>query len=292
MLLTTASTFLDVVRPFFLVNGFVLAVALATTCKSEASGFLAEWACCLCRDAAIVLFLTLMTLKKERIQQQSGEQQSPSWSSWLRLALVAAPFDAIVATIAKTRLVGVLGRESASRFVSPPPVFLALSFAFEVIFDFFHYWTHRACHLPHTLRYLSRCHSIHHASSESLRPLATYDQSATDVVFCNVIPALLALCILQRCTNMTLTRHEWSLLWTYKSYVEVAGHAGVHSRATCFPQFVWLPRMLGIALRTVDHDLHHSSKGRACNFSKRFTLWDQVFGTFVSSPFSHNKVER
>lgn len=37
----------------------------------------------------------------------------------------------------------------------------------------------------------------------------------------------------------------------------------------------WLPRLFNFQLKVEeDHDLH-------CNYSKRFTLWDKVFGTFV-----------
>ena len=71
-----------------------------------------------------------------------------------------------------------------------------------------------------------------------------------------------------------------TLVWAYKAYVEAAGHAGCESRATSFPQCVWLPRWLGIALRTADHDAHHGAA--AVNFAKRFTLWDRVFGTYAT----------
>ena len=60
----------------------------------------------------------------------------------------------------------------------------------------------------------------------------------------------------------------------------VAGHCGCHSDATSFPQCVWLPRLLGIALTTRDHDAHHT-RPKACNFAKRFTLWDRAFGTLA-----------
>lgn len=63
--------------------------------------------------------------------------------------------------------------------------------------------------------------------------------------------------------------------------------------ASLFAQYVALsaggvcrysPLSLQTVARTqVDHDLHHTSRGRACNFSKRFTLWDKIFGTYVSA---------
>ena len=36
-----------------------------------------------------------------------------------------------------------------------------------------------------------------------------------------------------------------------------------------------------------DHDLHHL-KGN-CNFSKRFSLWDRVFGTFEGNSMRNKK---
>ena len=95
-----------------------------------------------------------------------------------------------------------------------------------------------------------------------------------DVVVCNALPALAALAATGRLLDSV------TLVWAYKAYVEAAGHAGCESRATSFPQCVWLPRYLGIALRTADHDAHHGAA--AVNFAKRFTLWDRVFGTYAT----------
>jgi sterol desaturase/sphingolipid hydroxylase (fatty acid hydroxylase superfamily) len=99
------------------------------------------------------------------------------------------------------------------------------------------------------------------------------------------VPALLALGALGRaCPRGAFWpvgggARFFELLWAYKVWVEVAGHTGVDApRATSFPQCVWLPRALGCALRTAEHEQHHLSPG--CNFSKRFTLWDRVFGTY------------
>ena len=93
-------------------------------------------------------------------------------------------------------------------------------------------------------------------------------------VVCNALPALAALAATGRLLDSV------TLVWAYKAYVEAAGHAGCESRATSFPQCVWLPRYLGIALRTADHDAHHGAA--AVNFAKRFTLWDRVFGTYAT----------
>ncbi len=72
---------------------------------------------------------------------------------------------------------------------------------------------------------------------------------------------------------------EFYLITVYKIFIEIAGHTGKISKPTCsFPQFIWLPKMLNIELYSEDHSLHHSKIN--CNYSKRFSLWDKIFGTF------------
>jgi len=44
-----------------------------------------------------------------------------------------------------------------------------------------------------------------------------------------------------------------------------------------FPQMPYLSRLLGIQEHVQDHDRHHQLLN--VNYSKRFVLWDDVFGT-------------
>lgn len=61
-------------------------------------------------------------------------------------------------------------------------------------------------------------------------------------------------------------------------FIEISGHIGKRMHPTSsFSQFIWLPKFFNIELYTEDHDLHHSHNN--CNYSKRFSLWDKVFGT-------------
>jgi len=102
------------------------------------------------------------------------------------------------------------------------------------------------------------------------------------VLLSNAAPVLGALAVMDRALGLRFTRAQLALVLGYKTWIEVAGHLGeVSGRSTSFPACVWLPRALGIELRTRDHDLHHTHGGRH-NFSKRFTLWDQVFGTLAA----------
>lgn len=65
----------------------------------------------------------------------------------------------------------------------------------------------------------------------------------------------------------------------FKSFVEISGHSGKKIFPSgSFSQFIWLPKMFDITLYTEDHNLHHDKSD--CNFSKRFSIWDKLFGTY------------
>lgn len=170
-------------RPFVLVNAFVGAVALFSSrlgCALHLGiagmPIVAEWASCACRDAIIVLFLTWITARKARI---SGDRSKiPQTRAWICLVAIAAPVDASVALLATH-----LRWRSTEAYNVGVPRFVLLSFVFELVFDFFHYWTHRLCH-SRISPYLARCHAKHHQKHDGLAPISTYDQSLTDVLLC------------------------------------------------------------------------------------------------------------
>ena len=266
-------------RPFLLVNGFLVCLATtvdkveATCAKRWLGPLLACLAACALRDAAVVLFLDVATAGKARLNDRARPSRSQVKDAWRRLFLVAAPVDAI--TLCLARHMGWVGAPRPTTYLR----FVAASFAFEVCFDLGHYWTHRLAHACARRRSgiakaLFNAHAAHHAHASGLAPVLAYAQAPLDVVVCNAVPALAALAATGRLLDSV------TLVWAYKAYVEAAGHAGCESRATSFPQCVWLPRYLGIALRTADHDAHHGAA--AVNFAKRFTLWDRVFGTYAT----------
>jgi sterol desaturase/sphingolipid hydroxylase (fatty acid hydroxylase superfamily) len=151
--------------------------------------------------------------------------------------------------------------------------FFPLSFWFEVVFDFFHYWGHRALH---TNRWLYRhVHKKHH-TFEHLCTLVTYYQDPFDLLLTNSAPLLIALWL-----SPAMTWLQFHVILCFKEYIEISGHCGrcVYP-ASSFSQFVWLPRALGIQLYSEDHQLHHTARTK--NYGKRFALWDKVFGTYQS----------
>ena len=154
---------------------------------------------------------------------------------------------------------------------------ILFSFVFEIIFDFWHYWIHRILH-SHRILY-QYIHKKHHKYCNPSAEVTFY-MSVFDLILGHCFPLILTSYILN-CYLGGLYKFHLIKMNIYLSYIEVAGHIGKKMNPTSsFTQFVWFPRLLGIELYTEDHHLHHSKLN--CNFSKRFNLWDRIFGTFAS----------
>lgn len=150
--------------------------------------------------------------------------------------------------------------------------FIPLSFLFEIIFDFFHYGAHRMLHHKSVYKYL---HKKHHNFNHPIA-ITTFYQDPFDLLVTNSIPTVLALYMVPG-----ISYYQFHMMTIYKSFIEISGHSGkISYPTTSFPQFIWLPKWLHIELSCEDHDIHHSLN--RCNYAKRFSLWDKVFGTYVS----------
>jgi sterol desaturase/sphingolipid hydroxylase (fatty acid hydroxylase superfamily) len=174
--------------------------------------------------------------------------------------------------------------------------FAPISFCFEVIFDFFHYFTHRLGHHRWVYRFFhKKHHTYQHPTS-----ITTFYQDPFDLIVTNSIPTYLGLFLTG--SMISYSMFHWILI--YKNVIEISGHSGkTMYPTTSFPQFIWFPKWIFIELATEDHDLHHSlnfhlhhsSRGSVhyllepCNYGKRFSLWDKVFGTY-ESPFGRRGV--
>jgi sterol desaturase/sphingolipid hydroxylase (fatty acid hydroxylase superfamily) len=154
-------------------------------------------------------------------------------------------------------------------------LFIPNTFLLEIIFDFFHYTSHRILHsIPHL--YIN-IHKSHHQDI-AITVMTTFQHSTLDLILSNAVPLLLT------CRLHPIP--QWSFfvwLW-YKSLIEMGGHSGKSGKSSSFPQCVWIPRVFGIELYSQDHHMHHVYPN--VNFSKRFSLWDKVFGTFRNGPTS------
>ena len=148
--------------------------------------------------------------------------------------------------------------------------FIPISFYYEIIFDFFHYITHYISHSKYIYPYT---HKLHHKHKYPI-PILTFYHHPLDLIITNMIPNLITiyLCF----SNISL--FQYKLISTYKTFIEISGHSGKQYNGSSFIQFFWLPKFFNIHLKTEDHDLHHSANN--CNYGKRFTLYDKIFGTY------------
>ena len=155
--------------------------------------------------------------------------------------------------------------------------FVPIAFLTEIIFDFFHYWTHRISHENTTLYRMS--HKIHHQySMQQIGIFDTFTHSPLDYIITNTMPFTIAMYAMS--DYMTLL--QFTMIGVFKTYVEIFGHTGIESRpCSSFPEFMWIPKYLGIELYSEDHENHH--KYVTCNYSKRFLLFDQLFNTYKIS---------
>lgn len=147
--------------------------------------------------------------------------------------------------------------------------FIPLSFLYEIIFDFFHYWAHRLEHFGILYKYV---HKLHHKYKYTLIQF-THCHHPIDLILSNAIPHIVTMFLIPKVSFLT-----YNMIVMYKVYVEISGHSGKKINASSFPQCIWLPRLFNIELCVDCHDEHHIYNTR--NYAKRFSLWDKVFGTF------------
>jgi len=150
-------------------------------------------------------------------------------------------------------------------------LFIPYSFIFELIFDFFHYWSHRFLHTNKFL-YIN-IHKKHHKYVHPTS-IITFYQDPLDLLITNSLAQVFALLLFPY-----ISLFLFNIILLYKSFIEISGHSGKKLYPNgSFSQFIWLVKILGITLYTEDHNLHHSLSN--CNYAKRFSLWDKVFGTY------------
>ena len=180
-------------------------------------------------------------------------------------------FDTILASFVEFLTFYILNyRSSKYDIFNDLCYFIPISFIFEIIFDLFHYITHRIFHI----KYLYLIHKHHHEHN-NIKSIIAFHQNPLDLIVTNSVPFYITLKIVSNfyeISNLIL-----STLIVYKIYTEICGHIGKESKTSSFPQFIWLPKLLGIELYSDDHLHHHMYVN--CNYSKRFCLWDKIFGT-------------
>lgn len=220
----------------------------------------------------LMMFLMFNAIKHKPFTTEANKNNNSLYQIKSHLYVLSTTFlDTITSIFLYSRLTHY--PISASNMVSSIVWFIPMSLCFEIILDFFHYWSHRILHLNKSL-YVNT-HKIHHKHTNPVI-INAYCFSPSDLILTISIPMILTVYIFP----YKLSLFEFAMISVYKQYTELAGHSGKQlAPASSFPQCIWLPRLLNIHLYAEDHDLHHKTSN--CNFAKRFSLWDKVFGTYT-----------
>ncbi|CAK4443140.1 unnamed protein product [Aphanomyces euteiches] len=263
------------VKFYVFINGFICAIA-ATVHYLEAlfrtQPLVGVYIGTLVRIASVIGWFEWIATFKGKIY---GDKRilltaSQQFSIMIQIALVVVPIEMVSVYTGRTIAV--------DRTIAYPSLlhefvyFIPKSLVLELVFDLLHYTVHYTCHrVPFLYKHVHKQHHLHiHPSA-----LSTYEEGFLDLVLTNVVPMAVAFAV-----SPALSTNQLQLALAYKSYVEVAGHCGLDLKGMSFPQMP-LVQYLSICLRIHDHDLHHTQPN--VNFAKRFSLWDQLFGTFKAS---------
>jgi len=271
---------------FIVVNGALLLLALCELffCTYTSNNVMALFAMCVVKNALMVAAVDRQVRSRPYLDADKRVEPTEKYRGEFAVHLVRASFaEACTKVIIHSTLVAghtdggvqaaaedLLSRQMLCDWLWLVP----RSFAFEVVFDFFHYWAHRLVHAVPLL--YRRVHKTHHRFAYTTSIIAFY-QDPLDLVLSNVFPTLAALTIVA--PFVTLSQWTVVMMLTYKTHIEICGHTGkCVGNTPSFHQCIWLPRALGIELLTEQHHKHHTLN--TCNYAKRFALWDKVFGTF------------
>ena len=129
-----------------------------------------------------------------------------------------------------------------------------------LVYEFFHYWYHRAAH---QWNWLWRAgHQMHH-SAESLDAFGAYYLHPVDAALFTSIASLVLFPLLG------LSVEAGVVTALFLGFNAMFQHANIHT-----------PHWLGYLIqRPESHNIHHAQGIHRCNYSD-LPLWDMVFGTF------------
>lgn len=270
---------LNSLKNFFAVNCSMIVLSLihfTLTIPTDnlLSDILNQVATSLVKNYVLLDFIEYRTSSKKKIMDQKRElvESIPKeifYKEFDLFVLVITIFESITNLIVKNYLI----TDFVSINLYDLVEFFFISFVFEILFDFFHYFTHFYFHrFPLLYR---NFHKVHHKWTYPT-PILTFYQHPVDYIFTNSIPTFLTMYILY---SFKITYFQYELIQTYKTLLEIAGHSGKKVKSSSFTQCIWLPKLFNFQIKVQDHDLHHTMNN--CNYAKRFSLWDKLFGTYI-----------
>lgn len=261
------------IKNFIIMNSLMITASLFHYARpsSEEDNF--------CSDLLIQFALSLTTnylfldliesrnINKDKIMSEKRNTPSERFYKEFDLYVCSTTMvDTITQVIVKKYFFNDNSKIILSDFIN----FLHVSFSYEIIFDFFHYFSHYYMHKnPYMYK---NFHKTHHTWTYPISILTFY-MHPIDYILTNSIPTFLTLYIFP----FHISSFQYELIHQYKTLLEISGHSGRIIKSNSFIQFIWLPRFFNIHMKVEDHDLHHTLNN--CNYSKRFILWDKVFGT-------------
>ena len=128
-----------------------------------------------------------------------------------------------------------------------------------VIYDFVHYWLHRAMHLPLLMRYI---HHVHHRVRQP---------TALDDLYISAGDALWVTAVLFLSIAIVGPLGEMSFLGSILAYAIINNtiHSGMQFKHPALKLLTFWSR---------HHYVHHAKNPRA-NYGIVFPIWDKMFGT-------------
>ncbi|KNC79343.1 hypothetical protein SARC_08265 [Sphaeroforma arctica JP610] len=267
----------------YLIATLTYTVANSMRCSDQPCSHRSEvtmiYLASLLRD--IVATATVYLWAKTMKSYNPPETTELAWSEVFNLLLRMLVVNCVVDTLEEYAVMHFVG------FAAVPPStngsgystgllsvvhFVAKLFAWEILFDLGFYAAHR---IVHAYPWLYRLAHKEHHRHRYVTVLSAHLQNPIDVALNNFVPCVLACMLVPQ-----FSQFEFQLMMAYKVLGELAGHSGSVTGESSFTILIQVPRLLGIELRAIDHNHHHTHN--IGNFGKRFSLWDKLLGTFVT----------
>ena len=155
--------------------------------------------------------------------------------------------------------------------LSRSTIFLVTAVLFLCVWDFFQYWSHRLLHYEPFWKLL---HRFHHGSR--MYALTTFRHHPLEHVFLHATITVPSSALY----SFVFPSGNYFAFWLAASVQSLLLHSDLS-----IPR---IPLLSVMVLTPNHHKLHHDiNRHKSVNFGQYFTIWDRIFGTFLS-PYQIN----